>query len=63
MWWLIFTAIDLYLGVVIIDTLVRGDSVSNEKRNRLVKAKKLTLVLFGLTVLGILWKLVASRWV
>ncbi len=61
MWWLIFTALDLYLGVVIIDTLARGDSVSNEKRDRLVKARKLTLVLFGLTILGILWKLLASR--
>jgi hypothetical protein len=62
MWWLVFTAIDLYLGVVIIDTLARGDSVSEEKRDRLVKAKKVTLVLFGLTVLGIFLKLVARNW-
>jgi len=41
--------------------IARGDSVSNEKRDRLVKARKLTLVLFGLTILGILLKLLASR--
>ena len=62
MWWLVFTAIDLYLGVVVIDTLARGESLSDEKRHRLAKAKKVTLVLFGLTVLGIFLKLATRKW-
>ena len=62
MWWLVFTAIDLYLGVVILDTLARGDSVSEEKRHRLLKARKVALFLFGITILGVLCKLLAKKW-
>jgi hypothetical protein len=60
-WWLVFTAIDLYIGVVLLDMLARGESVPTDKRTRLFAAKKITLVLLALTILGILLKLLATR--
>ena len=50
MWWLVFTAVDLHFGVIIIDVLARSDSITEEKRKHLQTAKKVTLGLIALTV-------------
>lgn len=63
MGWLIFTAIDLYLGVVIIDVLARSESVSEEKRRHLSVVKKVTIFLLALTILALLVDFVRSKWV
>jgi hypothetical protein len=61
-WWLVFTAIDLYIGVVLLDTLARSETVPAEKRQRLVRAKQITLALLALTIVGLLLKRMASKW-
>ncbi len=61
-WWFVFTAIDLYVGVVLLDTLARSDTIPAEKRQRLLRAKQITLALLALTIVGLLLKLVASKW-
>jgi len=51
--WTIFTAIDLYIGVVLIDLI--STTAAPEKLPRLRKARTLTLALLGISivVLGI----------
>ncbi|HZQ70981.1 MAG TPA: hypothetical protein VFA68_20810 [Terriglobales bacterium] len=62
MGWLVFTAVDLYMGVVLIDLLARSESLPEPKRRRLQSAKRITLALFALTVMGIVLKWFARRW-
>jgi hypothetical protein len=50
MWWILFTAIDLYFGVLILDTL--GASVAEEKRRRLALAKKFCLAVMGILAIA-----------
>ena len=63
MWWLAFTAIDLYVGVVLLDMLAKSDAVPAEKHQRLIWAKRITVVLLALTILALLVKAIAGRWV
>jgi len=46
-WWIIFTAVDLYIGLIVLDAL--APSLHPEKRNRVAVAKKITLGLLALT--------------
>jgi len=46
--WTIFTAIDLYVGVLLIDLM--STSVPLEKLPRLRKVRKLALILLGIAV-------------
>ena len=48
MGWTIFTAIDLYVGVLLIDLM--STSVPLEKLPRLRKVRKLALILLGIAV-------------
>ena len=48
MGWTIFTAIDLYVGVVLIDLILT--TAPPEKILRLRKARKVALVLLGISV-------------
>ena len=43
MWWILFTAFDLYIGLVIVDILARSDSIPAEKLPRLKVAKKVMI--------------------
>lgn len=52
---------DLYLGFVLLDVLARGELVTAEKRQRLARAKKITLMLLALTLVWILLKLIATK--
>jgi len=61
-WWFVFTAIDLYVGVVLLETLARNDTIPAEKRQRLLRAKRITLALLALTIVALVLKLVASKW-
>ncbi|HKS72040.1 MAG TPA: hypothetical protein VJQ82_02515 [Terriglobales bacterium] len=59
MWWILFTAIDLYLGLIAIDVLTRSESIPAEKLRRLAITKKVLLA--GLSLCGVffvvrLWK-------
>jgi len=47
--WTIFTAIDLFVGAFLIDMM--STTVSPEKLPHLRRARKLTLILFGISVL------------
>lgn len=43
MWWILFTAIDLYLGLVLIDVLARSESIPPDKLRRLAVTKKILI--------------------
>jgi len=58
MWWILFTAVDLYVGLVILKTM--QPSVPPEKQKRLKIAEQVILVLLGLTAVAFLAKLL--RW-
>ncbi|MBZ5719530.1 MAG: hypothetical protein LAO03_04035 [Acidobacteriia bacterium] len=58
MWWLVFAAVDLYIGLVALDLLARSDAVPPEKLPRLAIAKKVVLV--SLVFVGV--ALVAKIW-
>lgn len=47
MWWTVFGAIDLYIGLIILDTL-KG-TAPPEKQKRLAIARKITIVMLVLT--------------
>jgi hypothetical protein len=48
-WWTIFTGIDLYIGLIVIDSLV--GSVPADKQRLLAAARKIILVALGVTML------------
>ena len=52
MWWLVFTAVDLYLGLVALDVFARSGTVAPEKLPRLAIAKRVVIV--SLVVVGLL---------
>jgi hypothetical protein len=59
MWWIVFTAVELYIGLVVLDALM--PSLSAEKRQRARVAKKVVVVL--LVVLAIaLAAVLIRRW-
>jgi hypothetical protein len=56
--WTIFTAIDLFIGAFLIDMM--STTVPPEKLPRLRKARNITLILFGISVV-VLCAQIASR--
>jgi hypothetical protein len=57
--WTIFTAIDLYVGVVLLDLM--APSVPPERLPLLRKAKKVALILFGASLLVLAVQFARSR--
>lgn len=57
-WWLVFTGVDLYIGLIALDVLARSESVPPEKLPRLAIVKK--VVIAALAVVAIL--LVVTIW-
>jgi hypothetical protein len=53
MWWLLFTVIDLYIGLIVIDVMAKSGSIPPEKMPRLEIAKKITIG--AIAVLGALF--------
>ena len=43
MWWILFTAIDLYIGLIVIEVMAKSGSVPPEKLPRLQIVKKITI--------------------
>jgi len=56
MWWIIFTAADLYIGLVVLKTM--QPSVPPGKQKRLKVAERVILVLLALTAVAFLAKLI-----
>jgi len=50
MWWILFTAVDLYIGLVVLDAMAPG--VPPEKQRRLAVAKKAILASIGLLAIA-----------
>jgi hypothetical protein len=59
MWWIVFTAVDLYIGLVILDILI--PSLPAEKRYRANLAKKIVVVLLVLLAIALAAVLI-RRW-
>ncbi len=59
MWWIVFTAVDLYIGLIVLDTLM--PSLPAEKRHRAHLARKVvvvSIVLLAIALAAVLLK----RW-
>jgi len=48
-WWTLFTAVDLYIGVIVLDAM--APSLAPEKRARLRTARKVILALLAISVI------------
>ncbi len=59
MWWIVFTAVDLYIGLVILDAL--APSLAAEKVPRIKSAKRVIVVLLVLSAIALLVVLI-KRW-
>ena len=59
MWWILFTAVDLYIGLVVLDALM--PSLSTEKRQRANLVKKVVLVLLVVLAIALAAALI-RRW-
>ena len=59
MWWIVFTAVDLYIGLVILDALV--PSLPAEKVPRIKLAKRVIVVLLVLSAIALVVVLI-KRW-
>jgi hypothetical protein len=59
MWWIVFTAVDLYIGLIVLDTLI--PSLPPEKRKRANVAKKIVVVLLVLLAIA-LAAVLMRRW-
>jgi hypothetical protein len=57
MWWLLFTAVDLYVGIVVLDVMSRSGSIAAEKLPRLAVTKKMLFVVTAITMVAFLVKL------
>ncbi len=55
MWWILFTAVDLYIGFVVLKAM--EPTVPPEKHGRLKIVEKVILILLGLSVLALVAKL------
>jgi hypothetical protein len=51
MWWLVFTAVDLYIGLIALDVMVRSGSIPPHKLRGVAVAKKILIA--SLVVVGI----------
>jgi hypothetical protein len=59
MWWIVFTAVDLYIGLILLDTLI--PSLPVEKRRRAHLARKVVVVSLVLVVIALAVVLI-KRW-
>ena len=55
MWWIVFTAVDLYIGLVVLKTM--ASSVPDEKKPRMVVAERMIYAGLVLCVVAIVVKL------
>jgi hypothetical protein len=53
MWWILFTAVDLYIGLIILDVMAKSGSIPPQKLPRLQVAKKITIG--AIAVLGLVF--------
>jgi len=60
MWWIVFTAVDLYIGLVILKTM--QPSTPPQKQKRLKRAERVIVVLLALTAVAFVAKLFHGRW-
>ena len=58
MTWIVFAAVDLYIGIIILDVISRDPDLTAEKLSRLHKAKRATWVCLGATAVALILKLV-----
>ncbi|MBZ5597694.1 MAG: hypothetical protein LAN83_05170 [Acidobacteriia bacterium] len=59
MWWLVFTAVDLYIGLVALDVMVRSGSIPPHKLKSVAIAKKIliaSLVVVGIALVVKIWR-------
>jgi hypothetical protein len=59
MWWLVFTAVDLYLGLIALDVMARSEAIAPEKLPRLAVAKKVviaSLVVVAVLLVMMIWR-------
>jgi hypothetical protein len=59
MGWILFTAVDLYIGVIVLDTLI--PTLPAEKHHRAKLARKVVVVLLAVSVFALVAMLV-KRW-
>jgi hypothetical protein len=59
MWWIVFTAVDLYIGLVILDALV--PSLPAEEIPRIKLAKRVIVALLVLSAIALVVVLI-KRW-
>jgi hypothetical protein len=57
MWWIVFTAVDLYIGLVVLK--VMAASVPPEKQRQSVIAERVIFVGLGLCAVAFVFKLVS----
>jgi hypothetical protein len=51
MWWILFAAVDLYIGLIVLETL--AGSLSPEKRGRAIVARKVIIASLVLLAIGL----------
>jgi hypothetical protein len=59
MWWLVFTAVDLYIGLIALDVMVRSGSIPPHKLKSVAIAKKTliaSLVVVGIALVIKIWR-------
>lgn len=59
MWWVLFTAADLYVGLIVLDAL--APSLPTHKKRRLAWAKKTILAIIGVLGLTFVWLWLRSK--
>ena len=55
MWWILFTAADLYIGIIVLDAM--ASSIPPEKQRRLALVKKILWVSIAVLVVAFVAKL------
>ena len=55
MWWILFTAADLYIGIIVLDAM--ASSIPAEKQRRLALVKKILWVSIAVLAVAFLAKL------
>ena len=61
MWWLVFTAADLYIGIVCLDVMSKSGAIPEHKLKRLAVAKKIAIGLLVITLAVVALKLVVRH--
>jgi len=55
MWWILFTAVDLYIGIIVLDAM--ASSIPPEKQQRLALLKKILWVSIAVLAVAFVVKL------